>query len=123
MENQEHEIELLFQQDEGELLYRLGELLVSGRGTSHFNPPSIIELVETAKKYFADVRERVRGTVCASEKVVEYLKAERKLDNIQLALAIVSVLGGIEWLPAAQASILAVMLVRRGLEAYCEAQR
>lgn len=120
MENQE--IEVLLQQDESALLYSLGELLVSGRDTSHFNPPSVIELVETAKKYFYDVREQVRDTVCSSEQVRRYLGKEQALDNIQLALAVASVLAGIEWLPAAHVSILAVMLVRRGLEAYCKVQ-
>jgi hypothetical protein len=117
------EIEALFQQDESALLHSLGELLVSGRGTSHFNPPSVIELVDTAKKYFSDVREQVRDTVCTNDKVRRYLETEKTLDNIQLALAVASALGGIKWLPAAQVSILAVMLVRRGLEAYCKVQR
>jgi len=114
------EIQALLQESEETLFHRLGEQVVSRRHASLFTPPSVFELIEMGKKYFYDVRESVRSAICSNETIRKCLDKDRELDNVQIVLAVAAILARFDWLPAAQVSILSVILVRRGLEAYCK---
>lgn len=109
------EITRLLQLDEPTLLHELSDQLFPSDGALGM---SHLDRIAKARRWMAENNMKLKSMVCGSPKVREYLHDTQKREDIELVALIIHLL--FAELKGAVVTLVAVLIVRRGVVAYCK---
>lgn len=105
---------------EDELFELYAEFHINENKGSNFGPLNKNELIELGKKTFYSTFEKISNPLCSNKKINRYFLENEVIDDTHLAILITEVLTHVDWLNPAHISLLAAIIIKKGLTKLCK---
>lgn len=112
-------LEELLEMKNDQLYYELGQLYIGQSDLEHFNTPTANDIIELGKKHFHDISSKLLPQICKLAIVKTYIRNGQVLETTEIILALIDYLNSVDWVSSLHAPVLAIILIRRGLENLC----